>query len=747
MCLCLSANAQVKVTGKVVDAENGEGIMAAQVLVLPLREQVALTDVDGLFELEVEDFPVELEFSFLGYVPQVITADRRDIGTIELELGPGLSGDVPIALPSVTKVDTRLLQSANYQIIHQENIKEQSVVSIIPSLNQVPGIQAQTGALNTNRISIRGVGNRSQFTTAKIRAYLDDIPLTSGVGETTLEDIDLDLLGSVQVVKGPNVSNYGSGLGGSILMKSEGGEESGNFAGTSFTAGSFGLLRSSNTLNINSKKAEIIARYAYTHSDGYRENNRYDRHNFSLINRLDYSDQAAFTFLVNYTDLKAFIPSSLNEVDFNDDPSQAAFTWGNVKGFEDYTKLQVGASHHFGKGRFVNKTSMAGTFYDSYESRPFNILQEDSRAIAIRNKSNFYFDLMGRSHFFELGAEFFDEKYNWQTYKTFSGTLGEHLSDQMEKRCYLNAFLEMDWEFMDNLEIETGVNINHTSYDLTDYFFLDSVDISGDYRFKTIVSPRLGLNYYFNTIQTSLFANISHGFNAPTLEETLAPEGGINPDIQQEKGWSYEIGMRGRYPKHLNYDFSIYYMDIHDLLVAKRIAEDQYIGTNAGRTGHFGVELNTDYRIGIKEGHLTPYLNYHFAHYRFKEFIDGEDDHSGNPLTGTAPHRLNVGFRFEAFQRLYGHMNYQFTDAMPMRDDNSISSDPYHLMDIKLGYQHRFLEHWGVDVHAGIRNLWDTHYASMILINAGSFGGNAPRYYYPGLPRNYYGGVSLKYVW
>ena len=34
----------------------------------------------------------------------------------------------------------------------------------------------------------------------------------------------------------------------------------------------------------------------------------------------------------------------------------------------------------------------------------------------------------------------------------------------------------------------------------------------------------------------------------------------------------------------------------------------------------------------------------------------------------------------------------------------------------------------------------------MLLINASSFGGAPPRYFYPGLPRNYYSGLSIKYL-
>ena len=94
---------------------------------------------------------------------------------------------------------------------------------------------------------------------------------------------------------------------------------------------------------------------------------------------------------------------------------------------------------------------------------------------------------------------------------------------------------------------------------------------------------------------------------------------------------------------------------------------------------------------------------------------------------------------------IYGNINYQFTDAMPLRDDNSIYSESYHLLNAKIGWKKTIFDQWSFDIYAGINNLVDAHYASMILINAGSVGGSAPRYYYPGSPRNYYGGIRLRY--
>ena len=63
------------------------------------------------------------------------------------------------------------------------------------------------------------MGSRSPYSTNKIKAYLNNIPLSNGVGEISLEDFGIQMLGQVEVLKGPNSSLYGSGLGGNILLR------------------------------------------------------------------------------------------------------------------------------------------------------------------------------------------------------------------------------------------------------------------------------------------------------------------------------------------------------------------------------------------------------------------------------------------------------------------------------------------------------------------------------------------------
>jgi iron complex outermembrane receptor protein len=51
-----------------------------------------------------------------------------------------------------------------------------------------------------------------------------------------------------------------------------------------------------------------------------------------------------------------------------------------------------------------------------------------------------------------------------------------------------------------------------------------------------------------------------------------------------------------------------------------------------------------------------------------------------------------------------------------------------------------------LSVFFGLDNIFDEVYASQILINASSFGGSEPRYFYPGNPINYYTGLNINYT-
>ena len=743
-------SAQITISGKVVAADTQEPLLGVNIIGRTSPEGT-VTDINGEFRLVTQSNAIEI--SRLGYQP-LIMEDLPD-GAILLIQMQTQTFDVSKGTPVIiraTPLPVEMRIPAPLMNIPPEHLRRDDEISIAPALNRVTGLLMHTGALNTNRITIRGIGNRSPFGTAKIRAYLDDIPLTSGVGETTIEDIDLSLLEEVQVWKGPTASVYGAGLGGMVHLKTKDLSKEPSSFRIKSQWGSYGLNRQVAQLQHTPEEGNSgwAINYNRLQNDGYRENNAYDREAFTILGQMKPGKEDALNLIANYTKLKAFIPSSLNEEDYLNEPQKAAFTWGQVKGFEDNEKLLFGLGYKTdlleGQAKdLIMNASFFSTYRSNYESRPFNILRENSFALGTRLRLDYQNVQIPGQPRFSIGLENFREQYDWQTFETDGGTQDTLLSDNQELRTYYNLFAEVQINLASKWTLVGGINFNETNYDLTDLYLRDG-DLSGNYGFDPIFSSRLGIRYALKP-KIAFFGSVSHGFSPPTLEETLAPEGGINPDIQPEQGWNFELGSRARNLSGLSYELTFFSMQIRDLLVARRTALDQYVGVNAGKTVHNGLEAYAQYQL-LRNSRYTIdlFTGYTYSDFRFEDFVDGEDDYSKNELTGTAPHVLNAGIDlYPDGNGFFGHFNYRFVDAMPLRDDNSIYSDSYGVASLRLGYRYAF-QQWELELYGGMNNVFDEKYAGMFLINASSFGGQAPRYYYPGLPRNYYGGVLLKYL-
>jgi len=496
--------------------------------------------------------------------------------------------------------------------------------------------------------------------------------------------------------------------------------------------------------------------YSNTQMDGYRDNNEMSRQTVTLASNHYLNERNNLNVIANFIDLNAYIPSSLDENDFINNPSKAAFTWAASKGFEDYSKLLVGLSwqHDYSK-KAKQISSIFGSLLDSYEARPFNILEQDTRGIGLRTRFIQNLDLFKKELNWTIGMELFNDINSTGTFENLfedfppgTGSVkGASLSDFDENRYYVNLFAEANYQLSEKLLFNIGFNINQTSYDLNDKFNENDLDFSGSYRFDPVVSPKAGLIYQLDE-KSMAFLSVSHGFSTPKLEETLLPDGLINNDIQPETGWNYEIGSRGQLIKGIfNYEISLYWMDIENLLVARRTGDDEFIGINAGKTVHKGLELGLNYFLINRQTIQLSHLNsFSFNAYTFDEFEDLDNDYSGNDLTGVPDKTFYSQLNLNTSMGIYSFVSYQFIGEIPIKDDNSVYSNSYQLVNLKVGFKRELGTHFSADAYIGFNNVFDEKYASMLQINAGSFGSAAPRYYYPGEPRNYYAGLNLRYL-
>jgi iron complex outermembrane recepter protein len=739
--------------------------------------------------------------------------------------------DVTIA---VTPFEQRLSETTgSLSILPTDRTEATHTINLSDQLNTAPGVFMSSGTHTTNRLTIRGIGSRTPYSTNRIRAYIEEIPLTNGDGVSAIEDMDLAGLSRMEILKGPASAMYGSGLGGVVKLRALYPTQNGPSMHLSSSAGSFNTWKNAVRLGWKQNHTAITAGYTRSSSDGYRENNSYTRDHLFLHGTTG-SHKNRITFHLLTTRLDAQIPSSLNETTFLENPESAAANWLAIEGFKAYTKITGGASwQHTFSENWHNKLVVFSAWSDPYESRPFNILDEGATTGGLRN----YLRYEKNNLRLQAGFELFHEAFNWKIIETLSGEEGDLQLHNSETRRYGNLFTHARWSPANKLNIEGGLNLNLLEYRLNTLFHIDDTDQSGSYSYDPVLSPRLGLNYNV-TREHFIHATAGHGFSAPSLEETLLPGGLVNPDLKPETGWNLDAGLRGwSAGKRWYYDITAYTIRIRNMLVTKRVTEEIFSGINAGSARLSGIEIfnRIDLSNAAAPWENTLYTSIYLNSNRFTEFVDDGNDFSGNALPGIPAQMVHARFQTAWHQTFDMMAELRYSGKQLLNDANTAAYDGHLTANVRVSYNLKLRARTGkgagignrtgvgngnvtgtevgtgigtgsgtgsgagtgigsgagtgigsgtgtgigsgtgtaagtstrsagsnppmaqsaasmsqsaapgntpsLRITAGINNLFDTRYASMILVNAPSFGSNAPRYYYPGAPRNYF--ISL----
>lgn len=642
---------------------------------------------------------------------------------------------------------------ASIGILSKKELTQNNATDISTVINTIPGVFMQSSNLTTTRISIRGIGARTPYGTNKIRAFYGSIPLTSGNSETVIDDIDLENLNQIEVIKGPLSSIYGAGLGGAILISPQLSKTKGETAGISTVYGSFGLLKNSLKYSLTEKESSLNISYHNLKTDGWRENSAYNRKGITLAGELFKKKNSKLTYFSNYTYLKAFIPSSISKQVYDSNPQLGAPTWVASKGFKEYKSTLAGLAYAFKiNDNLNNSTSIFINYKDSNEPRPFDILRQYTFGTGARTQFSGKFKIKNTENQFIAGIEYFTDNYNGNTFENLykinngQGSLqGNQLTATDQKRHFYNVFSQIRTLLSEKFEFQAGLNYNETHFELTNFF--PQKTATEKYSYNGIFSPQLSFLFKPNKEQTFYFS-ASRGFSLPATEETLTSTGKINRDIKPESGYNFEVGGKLYiFGKNLYMEFAVYRMEIKDLLVAKRIGDDQYEGVNAGKTFHEGIEILAKHNWSINRFFtLNSFIGASLGRYEFKDFVDNGNDYSGNKLTGVAANKINAGIILNTNLGLYFSADFQFADKIPLNDANSTYADSYKIVNLKTGYRFEILPNLNTNFAFGVNNIINEKYASLILPNAVAVGNSSPRYYYPGLPVNYYGNIALNFL-
>jgi iron complex outermembrane receptor protein len=521
--------------------------------------------------------------------------------------------------------------------------------------------------------------------------------------------------------------------------------EDGLSARVSAEVGSFGTALYGGAVTYKNEKIALSGGLSHSSSEGYRDNSTYRRNN-AFLNMKLFGLNNSLSLTLSILDLFARIPSSLNEEDYLNEPWKAGGSWGEIRGFEEYFRMLGGLSLESRLGKKTsNKLVFFSTYSDPYESRPFNIVDDRSTNLGFRE----LFQYESPEWKFNLGIEYFHEWVNWKVYETDKAIQGALLTHQDEIRKHMNAFAMVQWRPHERVLIDGGLNLNLLYYGLETGYRSDSTDQSGHYSYAPVLSPRIGISFLLRESHY-LYAAAGHGFSAPSLEETLLPEGGVNTGLRPETGWNFEVGERGIFlDGKIHYDATFYAILLDDLLVTERITEDVFTGANAGKALNMGIEFWGEYAVlQPKESQaleLKATLSYTLSRNRFTDFVDEGVNYSGFELPGIPSQLLN-GIITTGWRPLEIKLHYQYSGRQWMDDLNSLEYTGHQLLHLQASWKFSIKGGpYSLSLQGGIRNIFNASYSSMILVNAPSFGGSDPRYYYPGNPRQFHLGISLQF--
>ncbi|GMQ27880.1 TonB-dependent receptor [Algoriphagus confluentis] len=223
-CMVNFANAQITLTGQVLDQETGQPLIGAAVQVSGTAIGVA-TDLDGRFQfIYPKSGEVSITLSFLGYEKLTLPVSARngqaDLGTIFMvsSMSSLETFTVRASLEGQQRALNQQRTADNIKnVISAELMGRFPDLNVAESMQRIPGINIQRDKGEGSTVSIRGTPQH--FTTIQINGEQIPSVQQNGNRNEALDLIPADQLASMEITKAPTPDIDGDAIGGVINLK------------------------------------------------------------------------------------------------------------------------------------------------------------------------------------------------------------------------------------------------------------------------------------------------------------------------------------------------------------------------------------------------------------------------------------------------------------------------------------------------------------------------------------------------
>ena len=631
---------------------------------------------------------------------------------VSADFRPALALETPISL---TTIDSEIIQSRGAQ--HVEDI-----------LNLAPNVNISSGASRGQFFQIRGMGERSQFSSPlnpSVGLIIDGIDFSRTGGAATLFDIE-----QVEVLRGPQGTRFGTNaLAGVINLQSKQPTDELDIhvetGIAEYDTRQFGLA-------IGGPLVEdtLLGRFSiHSHrSDGYMDNDFLNRNDTQARNEL--TTRGQLTWLVN-SDLTV----DLNLLHLNIDNNYDAFTLDNSrnslsdepgqdKQHTNAIALKTDLRLNSAVQLQTNTTYSKSDIVYSYDADwgfpgqfapglfPYAATEEFKRerenysveVKALSNEDGRLFN--GRSEWV-IGANFFIQNEDLNLDSDFGNLINEYETENV------SLFGQLDTHLTDKLTLITGLRIENFSAEYQDS---NGIDITTS---EVLFGGKLGLNYQLHDDHL-IYTSLSRGYKSGGINNNDAlPISKLEFDT--EYMWTAETGLKSLWlDGGLMSSINIFYSSRRDAQVKSSIPvgigafEDSI--TNAAKGTNYGLETELDWAVHDK---LRLFAAVGLLYASFDKFNNPDPDAidvDGRRMAHAPTYTFNIGSEIYLSHALTLRANVEGKDEFYFSNSHNEKSNSYALTNASLEYR---TGDWKVTLWG--RNLFDKDYATR-----GFFFGNNP---------------------
>lgn len=586
-----------------------------------------------------------------------------------------------------------------------------------------------------------------------------------------------EALNRIEVVRGAASLQYGTQFGGMVNFVMKEGPEDKPFELTSRqTAGSWGLFNSFNSIGGSKGKMHYYGYYQYKRGDGWRDNSGFDAHTAFGSVHYKPTQKLEIGFDYTYMDYLAQQPGGLTDNEFAQDAqlSKRDRNWFKV----NWNLLALTLDYRLGERTKLNMRNFGllaqrdALGYMGKINRPDDmaaprtLLQDKFRNFGNETRLIHRYDLGNSFSTLLVGTRYYrgftdqqqgdgslasDADFNYYTEVNGPNTSSyDYLSQNIA------VFAENIFNLTPQLSLTPGLRYEWIDTNADGSYREQRKDLAGNVIYDEVVPEErsntrsvflmgLGVSYK-PTERLEVYANLSQNYRAINFNDLRVLNPNVLPDqnLQDESGYSTDLGVRGDVSGILNFDASLFYLAYKDRINFNKVpGTTDRIRTNVGDSYHYGLETFVEadllklYYGADHPTSLSAFSNITLVHTVYDSpnlAIDGNQVELAPPVIAKA----GLTFKRSNFKLAYqySYTAKQYTDAenSELEPTAVVGVIPaYWVMDLSGSYTYRRFT-----LESGINNLTDNRY----------FTRRATGYPGPGIipsdARNYY--VTLQFV-